>query len=646
MPVSSVFTRVLVATAAALGVSAGVLANSGTALAAAATPGGLTQISSAGHVVRTIPVGGNPTAVAAGGGVVWATVLHHHGIWMINPRTGATRHIPNVSASEPLSLAATSTAAYVLDGVMVRIVDRTRASRVGTVSVAGIPGEPTLVAAGPGGVWGINSDTAYRLRRSGGSMTTPKRFRLHVPARENDEQVRDQLTAMAVGRTAVWLIGDVGDRRLWRIDPRRPRITRTVQLPFAPVAVAVGFGRVWVTGQISNRVYELDPATGKIVKSIAVGREPIGVAAGAGAVWVANATDGSVSKINPGTGTVTATIPVTGTPTHLAVAAGSVWVTSRARPADASGGGIRIGVVVDCAGFSFQLQQTIAGAELPLIQRGATLRGKQPSGGLNGATVAGKPVTLLTACKTFGDRSTVISALSKLVEIEGADIVIGPSQNRDAIAVREYARSHPNTTFIAAGGEQATTLKHTVPNLYRFLPDPVQLFAGLGAYARHTLGWKTAATVSNSDESSWPSVAGFDTEFCSLGGHIPNVDRVWVDRDDDQGRHLPTGVDGVFLQGGGFGPFGGSGSFVPKWGKLHPPVGRHLVVGWSVLWPVPQLVGVVGASTDPYKSTPAWQHYLDAFAKAFPGAGRLRTRQPVVLRLDGAAAGSPGTGSR
>ena len=157
-----------------------------------------------------------------------------------------------------------------------------------------------------------------------------------------------------------------------------------------------------------------------------------------------------------------------------------------------------------------------------------------------------------------------------------------------------------------------------MPNLYRFLPDPVQLFAGLGAYARHTLGWKTAATVSNSDESSWPSVAGFDTEFCSLGGHIPNVDRVWVDRDDDQGRHLPTGVDGVFLQGGGFGPFGGSGSFVPKWGassSRRPAPGRRLV---GVVAGA-QLVGVVGASTDPYKSTPVWQHYLDAFAKAFPG---------------------------
>ena len=299
MPVSSDLSRLLLSITAALGVTAaGLLVYGGTA-SAAATAGGLTQISGTGQVVRTIPVGGNPTFVAAGGGVVWATVLHHHGIWIINPRNGARGHIPNVSASDALSLAATGRGAFVLDGEDVRIVDPTLARRVTTVRLGGVPGEPTLVAAGHGGAWGINSDTAFRLRRAGGSMAIPKRFRLHIPARENDEQVRDQLTAMAVGRTAVWLIGDLGDRRLWRIDAKRPQITRTIPLPFAPVDVAVGFGRVWVTGQISNRLYELDPATGKIVKSIAVGREPIGVAAGAGAVWVANATDGTVSKINP-----------------------------------------------------------------------------------------------------------------------------------------------------------------------------------------------------------------------------------------------------------------------------------------------------------------------------------------------------------
>ncbi len=57
-----------------------------------------------------------------------------------------------------------------------------------------------------------------------------------------------------------------------------------------------------------------------------------------------------------------------------------------------------------------------------------------------------------------GDRSTTISALSTLVERRGADIVIGADWPLDGVAVREYARAHPDVTFIATGIEQSSTL--------------------------------------------------------------------------------------------------------------------------------------------------------------------------------------------
>ena len=50
--------------------------------------------------------------------------------------------------------------------------------------------------------------------------------------------------------------------------------------------------------------------------------------------------------------------------------------------------------------------------------------------------------------------------------------------------------------------------------------------AGVGAYAYHTLGWRTAATVAMSDAFDWAQAAGFDAEFCSLGGTI--VKRIWI----------------------------------------------------------------------------------------------------------------------
>ena len=67
-------------------------------------------------------------------------------------------------------------------------------------------------------------------------------------------------------------------------------------LGFHPADVAVGFGHVWVTGQITNKLYKIDPASGHVVQTIPVGREPMGVTVGDGAVWVADAIDGTISK--------------------------------------------------------------------------------------------------------------------------------------------------------------------------------------------------------------------------------------------------------------------------------------------------------------------------------------------------------------
>ena len=88
---------------------------------------------------------------------------------------------------------------------------------------------------------------------------------------------------------------------------------------------------------------------------------------------------------------------------------------------------------------------TLAGAELPFIQRGAHPIGKDPGAGVTSVPVGGRPVELLDACERWGDRSTTISALSSLVERSGADIVIGPLWAGDSIAVREYARAIPTS---------------------------------------------------------------------------------------------------------------------------------------------------------------------------------------------------------
>jgi branched-chain amino acid transport system substrate-binding protein len=286
---------------------------------------------------------------------------------------------------------------------------------------------------------------------------------------------------------------------------------------------------------------------------------------------------------------------------------------------------IRIGVVTSCEGvFAGDHDPTLAGAELPLIQRGAHLIGVGPEAGVTGFSVGSRPVELLIGCERWGDRQTTISALSDLVERGGADIVIGPLWAQDGIAVREFARAHPEVTVVATDSEQATTLKRSVPNLYRFEPDEYQWTVPLGVYARRTLGWKSAATFGEDNPVGW-QVDGFIAAFCSLGGRVTPSDRLIpaAHGSADLGSvvaRTPEGVDGLFvtaLTGGG--PLGGTDTLIPGWQRTHAPLKRHLLVGWGLLYPPDRrLRGVVGASPDPFLSTPAWNRYNAALAQAFP----------------------------
>ena len=58
------------------------------------------------------------------------------------------------------------------------------------------------------------------------------------------------------------------------------------------------------------------------------------------------------------------------------------------------------------------------------------------------------------------------------------------------------------------------------PNVFGVAPNLRQGSAGLGAYAYHTLGWRTAVTLGEDDPLGWSLTSGFVAEFCSLGGKI------------------------------------------------------------------------------------------------------------------------------
>src|SRR5262249_26933601 len=90
-------------------------------------------------------------------------------------------------------------------------------------------------------------------------------------------------------------------------------------------------------------------------------------------------------------------------PTRLALLAG---IAALALLAGGCGGGkgvFRFGIVFDCEGvFSPITDQILAGAELPLLERGGRLVGHAPGDGVRGPKVAGRRVEIRAGCAEIG----------------------------------------------------------------------------------------------------------------------------------------------------------------------------------------------------------------------------------------------------
>ena len=96
---------------------------------------------------------------------------------------------------------------------------------------------------------------------------------------------------------------------------------------------------------------------------------------------------------------------------------------------------IRIGLLTDCRGlFSGYEDEMLAGAELPLLERGARLTNGKPSGGVSGARVAGRDVELIRGCTEQSEHTVLVEEARRLVETEGVDAVVGPSGESDSVS--------------------------------------------------------------------------------------------------------------------------------------------------------------------------------------------------------------------
>ena len=165
----------------------------------------------------------------------------------------------------------------------------------------------------------------------------------------------------------------------------------------------------------------------------------------------------------------------------------------------------------------------------------------------------GKKIELITGSSNATPDSAV-NAARKLVEQDGVQILIGPLSGDEGLAVKQYAKTQPQVTFInGTSAAQDTTLRDPAPNFFRFTTDGAQWQAGLGEYAYNEKGYKKIVTVAEDYSFPYTQVFGFMIGYCNAGGHV--ADKFWVPIGNKDFStivaSIPDDIDAVYVALGG-----------------------------------------------------------------------------------------------
>ncbi len=286
-------------------------------------------------------------------------------------------------------------------------------------------------------------------------------------------------------------------------------------------------------------------------------------------------------------------------------------------------------------------KQNMAGAVAAIAQfAGAKPKNpSKPREGWTGGAISGHPLKLVGVGCGDDTADTAIKETRRLMEQLDADVMIGPLSGDESIAVANYAKQHPDKTFVnGAAGAQDTTLKVRAPNFFRFNGDGAQWNAGLGDLAYNKLGWRKAAVIGDDYSFGWTSMAGFIAEFCAVGGQVTKRVFPPLNTTDysSYAQQLPTDVDGTFVAVGGAGLI----PFLKAYEQSKGPIDAKKFLG-NVFWGTPsqfeqlgpRVAGAYagGAGTAGDLDTPEAQYYANnIIGKWFnddPARGRLRRRR-------------------
>lgn len=249
-------------------------------------------------------------------------------------------------------------------------------------------------------------------------------------------------------------------------------------------------------------------------------------------------------------------------------------------------------------------QETVKMGALATLEGAFTVLGQD---GIRGVELAlkernymagGKKIELVKGSSN-GSPDSAVSATRKLVEQDKVQILIGPLSGSEGIAVKDYAKTQLQTTFLnGTSGAQETTLSNPAPNFFRFSTDGAQWSAGLGSHS-YAKGYKKVVVVAEDYAFPYSQVAGFMMEFCKAGGKV--LDKHWVPIGTKDYSSviakLPADIDAVYVALGG----SDAVNFLTQYeqnGGDKPLIGGTITVDQTVL-------GYKGKRRDSLIGTPA-----------------------------------------
>ena len=250
--------------------------------------------------------------------------------------------------------------------------------------------------------------------------------------------------------------------------------------------------------------------------------------------------------------------------------------------------------------------------------RGAELAFKEAN-----YTAGGKKIEVIRGSSDASPDSAV-KAARKLVEQDGVKVLVGPLSGDEGLAVKDYAKTQPNVTFLnGTSAAQDTTLRDPAPNFFRFTTDGAQWMAGLGEYAYKDKGYRTVVTVAEDYSFPYTQVFGFMADFCKAGGHVPKKFWVPIGNKDFSSviAAIPDKVDAIYVALGG----ADGVNFLTQYqqaGGTAPLIGGSITVDQTVLGTQgKQHDYVIGTpSAGPIADNaegPAWKKLVDGYKAAY-----------------------------